>query len=66
MIKLIEEVLQAEVLGDTEYLQEDVKRALVAAALRAARIEGPGVFDVHHVHFGANAVTSVEVTKVKI
>lgn len=66
MIKLEETVLQAELLGDDSLLMEEERRALVAAALRAARVEGPGVFDVHYVHFGVRHLTSIKVIEVRV
>lgn len=47
-------------------LMEEERRALVAAALRAARVEGPGIFDVHYVHFGVSHMTSIKVIEVKV
>lgn len=66
MLKLEETILQAELLGDDSLLMEEERRALVAAALRAARVEGPGIFDVHYVHFGVSHMTSIKVIEVKV
>ena len=66
MLKLEETILQAELLGDDSLLMEEERRALVAAALRAARVEGPGVYDVHYVHFGVSHMTSIKVIEVKV
>lgn len=66
MVEMKETVLQAELLGDDSLLMEEERRALVAAALRAARVEGPGVFDVHYVHFGTAHMTSIKVIEVRV
>ena len=65
MLKLEETILQAELLGDN-LLMEEERRALVAAALRAARVEGPGVYEVHYVHFGTSHMISIKVIEVKV
>lgn len=65
-MRLEETVLQAEVLGDNHMLMEEERKAIVAAALRAARVEGPGIFDVHYVHFGSNHMTSIKVIEVRL